>query len=86
MLNIVSVCAEGTEGKVVIGLVSELIDMLSTEIHCRIQLYLKIVFVHVSNLKGAFFHTSALLPFGSKCALKVSFITVCAEFSIQNTI
>lgn len=61
LLNTVSVYAEVTEEKVVISLVSKLIDMLSTEVHCRIQFYLKIVFVHASSWKGAFFHTSALL-------------------------
>jgi len=68
------------EKKVVISLISKLIDMLSTEIH------LMIGFFHASNLKDAFFHTSAFLQFRSKCALTVSFITAHAKFSIQNTI
>lgn len=60
--------------------------MLSTEIHCRIQFYLNIVLVHASSLKGAFFHTSVLSQFGSKCGLILSFITAHEKFSVQSRI
>lgn len=51
LLNIVSVYAGVMKEKVIISLVSEVIDMLSAEIHCRIRFCLKTGFIRACCLK-----------------------------------
>lgn len=74
MLNIVSVYVGVMKEKVIISLVSELIDMLSTEIHCRVQFCLKTGFIHACSLKVN----------SCTCLHALSFITANVKFSTKN--